>query len=118
MSNFSENLSLRRQTLLAKSQAERMLLTQQGKQLRQSLLLADLGFDIGCKIAGKIRQRPVIGIGLLATLLILKPARMLSFLKNGIVAWQIWQNIAPTLKRLQAGNTAPNSADKSANNQR
>ncbi|MDO8651430.1 MAG: YqjK family protein [Undibacterium sp.] len=108
MSNFSEHLSLRRQTLLAKSQAERMLLTQHSKQLRQSLLLADIGFNVGCQIAGKIKQRPAIGIGLLVALLVIKPARVLSFLKNGVAAWQIWQNIAPALKRFQDGNSASN----------
>lgn len=98
MSMLAEKLSLRRETLIAKSRAERMLLTQQSKQLGQSLLLADTGL----RLLSKIRQRPAIGIGLLAATIIIKPRRMLSVLKNGLVGWQIWQSIAPALKQVQA----------------
>jgi hypothetical protein len=97
MSTLSEKLSLRRQTLLAKSQAERLLLGQQVGQIRQTLLLADLGL----KIAGKIKQRPVIGLGLIAATIAIKPARMLLMLKTGLTIWQTWQNFAPALKQMQ-----------------
>ncbi|QJQ07059.1 hypothetical protein EJG51_015840 [Undibacterium piscinae] len=98
MSNLSEKLSLRRQTLLAKSQAERMLLTQHVTQIRQSLALADLGLQI----AGKIKQRPAIAIGLIAASFVVKPKRMLPLLKTAVMAWQIWQNFAPAIKQIQS----------------
>ena len=98
MSMLAEKLSLRRETLIAKSRAERMLLTQHSKQLSQSLLLADTGIQL----LTKIRQRPAIGIGLLVASIIIKPRRILSVLKNGLVGWQIWQSIAPALKHIPA----------------
>ncbi len=98
MSMLAEELSLRRETLIAKSRAERMLLTQHSKQLRRSLLLADTGLQL----LAKIRQRPAIGIGLLAASIIIKPRRILSILKNGLLGWQIWQSVAPAFKHAQA----------------
>jgi hypothetical protein len=105
MSTLSEKLSLRRQTLLAKSQAERMLLGQQVAQIRQTLLLADLGLQI----VKKINHRPLIGVGLIAATIALKPARMLAMLKTGLTVWQTWQNVAPALKQMQNDAAAKQS---------
>ncbi len=97
MSNLSEKLQLRRQTLLAKSQAERILLTQYVKETRQSLSLADLGLQI----VDRIRARPVIGLALLVTTFIVKPRRMLALAKTAVVAWKIWSGIVPKLRQKQ-----------------
>lgn len=102
MSNLSEKLTLRRQTLLAKSQAERMLLGPQVAHIRQSLLLADLGLQI----AIKIKHRPLIGLGLIAATIAIKPSKILSMLKTGLTVWQTWQNFAPALKQMQ-NDSAP-----------
>lgn len=95
MSTIAEKLKLRRQALVTKSQAERMLLALQGQQLRQSLSLA----EIGMQIAGKIAQRPSLAIGVVVATIVIKPGRMLSLVKKAISAWQIWQLVAPSLKK-------------------
>lgn len=105
MSTLSEKLILRRQTLLAKSQAERLLLGQQVAQIRQTLLLADLGLQI----VKKIKHRPLIGLGLIAATIAIKPARMLTMLKTGLTVWQTWQNFAPALKQMQNDAAAKQS---------
>lgn len=97
MSNLSEKLSLRRQTLLAKSQAERMLLAQHVTQIKQTLALADLGLQI----ARKIKQRPALAIGLIAASFVVKPKRILPLLKTAVMAWQFWQNFSPALRQMQ-----------------
>lgn len=70
MSKFTEKLRLRRQALVTKSQAERMLLIVQGKQLKQTLSFADMGMQIAAKLA----QRPILGVGILVATVIVKPA--------------------------------------------
>lgn len=102
MSKFTEKLRLRRQALVTKSQAERMLLILQGKQLKQTLSFADMGMQIAAKLA----QRPILGVGILVATVIVKPRRIVSVLKKAISAWQIWQLVAPGFKKIQQA-TAP-----------
>jgi hypothetical protein len=103
MSKLAEKLRLRRQALVTKSQAERMLLVLQGQQLKQSLSFADLGMQI----AGKLRQHPSLGISLLVTTVILKPRRIISLLKKALSAWQVWQLVAPSLKKVREAAAPP-----------
>lgn len=102
MSKLAETLRLRRQALVTKSQAERMLLVLHGQQLRQSLALADLGMQM----AGKLAHRPIIGIGVLLATIIIKPRRIMPLLKKALSAWQIWQMVAPSLNKIKKA-TAP-----------
>ena len=102
MPTISERLQLRRQALITKSQAERMLLVLHGQQLKQSLTLADMGMQI----AGKIIQRPIVGLGVLLAGFVIKPRRILPLLKKAISLWQIWQMIAPSLNKIKK-STAP-----------
>ena len=97
MSRHAEKLRLRRQALVTKSQAERMLLVLRGQQLRQSLVFADLGMQI----AGKLTRRPIIGLGVLLATIIVKPRRIMPLLKKALSAWQIWQLVAPSLNKMK-----------------
>ena len=97
MSIIAERLQLRRQALIAKSQAERMLVVLHGQQLKQSLRLA----DIGIQIAGNLSQRPIIGIGLVFASLMIKPLRLVPLLKKALSVWQIWHLIAPSFSKLK-----------------
>ncbi len=97
MSKHAENLKLRRQALITKSQAERMLLILRGQQLRQSLGLTDMGMQI----AGKLVQRPIIGLGVLLATIIIKPRRIIPLLKKALSVWQIWQLVAPSLNKIK-----------------
>ena len=97
MSKLAKKLRLRRQALITKSQAERMLLVMHGQQLKQSLAFADMGMQIG----GKLIQRPIIGLGVLLATVILKPRRIVSLLKKALSAWQIWQMVEPSLNKIK-----------------
>ena len=97
MSKHAEKLRLRRQALVTKSQAERILLILHGQQLSQSLGLADMGMQI----AGKLAQRPVIALGVLLATIIVKPRRIIPLLKKVLSAWQIWQLVAPSLNKIK-----------------
>jgi hypothetical protein len=97
MSKLAEKLRLRRQALVTKSQAERMLLVLHGQQLKQSLAFADMGVQI----AGKLAQRPMIGVGILLTTIIVKPRRIIPLLKKVLSVWQIWQLVAPSLNKIK-----------------
>ena len=97
MPTIAERLRLRRQALITKSQAERMLLVLQGQQIKQSLTLA----DIGMQIAGKLFQQPIVGIGVLLVGVAIKPRRILPLLKKALSFWQIWQLIAPSLQSIK-----------------
>ena len=102
MSTAIERLRLRRQALITKSQAERMLLVLQGQQIKQSLALADLGMQI----AGNLIQRPIVGVGILLAGVVIKPRRILPLLKKALSVWQVWQLIAPSLNKIKK-NAAP-----------
>ena len=93
MSIIAERLQLRRQALIAKSQAERMLVVLHVQQLKQSLTLA----DVGVKIAKKLVQRPIMGIGIVLASFVITPRRLLPLLKKALSVWQIWQLVAPSL---------------------
>ncbi|MES2050262.1 MAG: YqjK family protein [Pseudomonadota bacterium] len=97
MSKHAEKLKLRRQALVTKSQAERMLLVLRGQQLSQSLGLADMGMQI----AGKLAQRPIIGLGILLATIIIKPRRIIPLLKKALSVWQIWQLVAPSINKIK-----------------
>ena len=97
MSIHAEKLRLRREALVAKSQAERMLLELQGKQLKESLSFA----EVGLHFARQLTQRPVLGIGLAVAMLMVKPGKILSLLKKALSLWQIWQLVAPAFKKNQ-----------------
>ena len=94
MSKISERLQLRRQVLIAKSQAERMLVVLHVQQLKQSLTLA----DVGVRIAKKLVQRPIMGIGVVLASFVITPRRLLPLLKKALSVWQIWQLVAPSLR--------------------
>ena len=97
MSTHAEKLKLRRQALVTKSQAERTLLVLRGQQLSQSLAFADTGMQI----AGKLAQRPIIGLGVLLATIIVKPRRIIPLLRKTLSAWQIWQLVAPSLNKIK-----------------
>lgn len=100
MSGHAEKLLLRRQALIAKSQAERMLLVLQGRQLKASLSFAEMGVQV----AEKLVKRPAIAAALVAAILILKPRRILPFLGKALSVWQIWQRMAQALRKIQAAS--------------
>lgn len=97
MFRFAEKLKQRRQALITKIQAERMLLVLHGQQLKQSLTFADMGVQI----AGKLAQRPILGLGILLATFIVKPRRIVPLLKKALSVWQLWQMVAPSLNKLK-----------------
>lgn len=103
MSKLAEKLKLRRQALLTKSQAERILLVLHGQQLKQSLEFTEMGIQI----AGKLAQRPVLALGVLLTTIIVKPRRIMPLLKKALSAWKIWQIVAPSLDKIKKAAAAP-----------
>ena len=97
MNKLAEKLKLRRQALVSKSQAERMLLILHGSQLKHSLTFADMGVSI----AGKLTRHPILSVGLLVAISIIKPRSIMALLKKALSVWQIWQLVAPGLKKTE-----------------
>ncbi|MBI3285907.1 MAG: hypothetical protein HYZ65_13815 [Burkholderiales bacterium] len=101
MESKLEQLALRRQALLLKSQAQRNLVRLYGKEIKQSLGWADLAWDVCGKVGAAVQRRPAIGAAVLAGILLLKPRRAISLSKSALNAWQLWQKLAPLLQRFQ-----------------
>lgn len=101
MTSKLENLALRREALLLKIQAQRHVLTLQGRQFKQSMETADIAIHVAGKVSTAIRQRPVLGFALAATIVAIKPQRVITLVRSALTGWQIWQNFAPILRRLQ-----------------
>lgn len=109
MASAAKLLTQRRLALLAKTQVQRELLIADSRQFKQSLQFLELGFQAG----QTIKRHPLISLGLTAATLLIKPKRIWSLLKTGLMAWEIWQGIAPTvMSRLK-----PNSVSKTADGQ-
>jgi hypothetical protein len=98
MTERSEKLALRRQSLMVKIQAQRQLLNLQTQDLQQNIVVAELGFSLGRIALGKIRKQPLLGVALGAALIIIKPARLLTITSNTLQAWRIWREVAPMFK--------------------
>jgi hypothetical protein len=97
MSKLSERLKLRREALITKSHAERILIVLHGRQLKQSLAFADMGMQI----AGNLAHRPIVALGVLLSAFIIKPRRIVPLLKKALSVWQIWQMVAPSLHKIK-----------------
>ncbi|MFZ6813970.1 YqjK-like family protein [Undibacterium sp. Rencai35W] len=94
MPKLSQQLAERHRQLLAQTQVQREVIAGHGRQIRQSLQFADLGLQV----VRQIKKQPALGIGFAVATLIVKPRRMWRLLKTGLIAWNIWQNLAPVLK--------------------
>ena len=93
MSSVPKKLTQRRLALLAKTQVQREMLIAESCQFKQSLQFLELGFQAG----QTIKRHPLISAGVAAATLLIKPKRIWSLLKTGLMAWEIWQNIAPSI---------------------
>ncbi|MCU6432411.1 YqjK-like family protein [Undibacterium sp. Jales W-56] len=98
MSTLRRQLAERRKQLLSQTQAQRDVIAEHGRQLKQSMQFADLGLQV----ARQVKKQPAIGIGFAIATIIIKPGRMWRLLKTGLVAWNLWQNLAPVLKNAAA----------------
>jgi len=98
MSERSEKLSLRRQALQTKIQAQRQLLQLQSAGICQRMAISNLAWQAGGAIIGQLRQKPWLGaIAGVATVFI-GPERLLSGVRSGLRIWRLWRDIAPAFR--------------------
>lgn len=109
MGSNQERLALRREALLVKTQAQRHLMILHGRELKQSLEMADLALGLCSKANTEIRRHPSFAMALAALVLALKPKRAMSLLKTALDGWQIWRRLAPLLRRFRATSSKPTS---------
>ncbi|MFC3109828.1 YqjK family protein [Undibacterium arcticum] len=98
MSKHAQHLAQRRQALIARSQQQRAIISLQAQQLTRSLSIVDLGLAMVAKVKGN----PLLLSAVLLGLLVIKPRRVLSVLRTGLVALQAWRSVGPVLHHLTA----------------
>ena len=108
MSTQQNQLAQRREALLLKIRAQRQILTLQTQDIRQSLDIAELGYQCASSVMSRIKQRPLVAIAIAAAVFVIKPTRIASVSRSALKTWQIWRAIAPIIQQFSASkkNTA------------
>ena len=101
MTQKPDQLAMRREALLLKIGAQRQMLALQLQGIKQTTDVAELGYSCANGILHKLIQRPLLAATIGAVILIIKPARIASMSKTALKTWQIWQVIAPVIKRFK-----------------
>ncbi|MFZ6863468.1 YqjK family protein [Undibacterium sp. Ji67W] len=95
-------LAQRREALLLKIRAQRQVLTLQTQDIRQSLDIAEFGYQCASTVISRIKQRPLAAIAIAAVVFVIKPTRIASVSKTALKTWQIWRTIVPVIKRFKS----------------
>lgn len=101
MMSHSEELARRRELLIARCGAQRNALAMQGHVLVGKLS----AFDIGLTLLQRLKKNPGWIAGLVVGLVVIKPRRLLPLLQSGLLAWQAFYTLAPTLKKTMGCGT-------------
>nr|WP_315469395.1 YqjK family protein [uncultured Undibacterium sp.] len=96
LSERQQQLQARRLILLARCQQQRQDLIWQSAQLQHELRFVELGL----RTAQVLRASPVIVAAIAATLMIIKPRRVMWVLTTGLSSWRLWLKFAPMLMPL------------------
>lgn len=96
MISYAEDLACQRDLLIARCAAQRNALTAQGQVLVEKLS----AFDIGLTLFERLKRNPVWAAGLVVGLVVIKPRRLLLMMQTGLLAWQAFLAISPTLRKM------------------
>lgn len=92
-SSSLQRLARRRAELIALSTAQRDALSLQSQSMAQTIA----SLDHGLTLLHRIRSNPIALAGLLLGVAIIKPRRLLSLTRTGLLAWQTLRTFAPLL---------------------
>jgi len=98
MSSHLRELGARRRALVAQSDALRRRMSISAQGLRQVVAFVDLGVAAGRSMAG----RPLLAVGIVVALVVLKPRRALRLLGLGLTAASIFSSLRQFLSALPA----------------
>ena len=90
---MTDVLNDKRQALIDRIAAQRHNCRAITQELQQPLHAADKGLTLFHYVA----QRPLILVGALAVVIVAKPRRVVTALRTGFKAWQLWQTFSPLL---------------------
>jgi hypothetical protein len=91
-----QKLQAKRLALVDRCQQQRWELILQSAQLHHELRFIELGL----RTASALRASPILIAALAAGLTIIKPRRVIWFLKTGLSSWRMWLKFAPILMPL------------------
>jgi hypothetical protein len=94
MISHAAQLACRREVLIARSAAQRMILAEQGQALAERLLVVDIALTL---LAG-VKKNPAWIAGLVLTFFVIRPPRLWSVLRTGLFIWQALLPLVPLLK--------------------
>ncbi|MEA5098796.1 MAG: YqjK family protein [Burkholderiaceae bacterium] len=89
--NGAQTLAQRREQLVARCGQQRAELAAQTQALRGSLALGSVASDL----LATVKQNKLLIAGATLAVVLVKPRRILSGLKTGVLAWQTWRNLLP-----------------------
>jgi hypothetical protein len=98
MSKHAQQLAQRRKALIARCQHQRAIISMQTERLVKSLSIVDLGLAT----VAKVKSNPLLVSAVVIGLLAIKPRRLLSVLRTGLVALQAWRSLVPVWQHLKA----------------
>ena len=90
----AQQLASRRAVLITECSLQRITLSAQGRTMRH----ATGWLDNGLGLFERAKQTPPWLLGVLAGFVILKPGRAIGLIRNGVMLWQMWRNIAGVIK--------------------
>lgn len=96
MMRCHDDLAERRQFLIESCSAQRHALTAQGHAVLEKLS----AFDIGLTVLERLKKNPAWITVLVVGLVTIKPRRLLTVLQTGLLVWQGFHTLAPTLKNI------------------
>jgi len=96
MIRYSEELACQRDLLIARCARQRNALSVQGQVLVEKLTT----FDIGLSVFERLKKNPALVAGLVVSLVVIKPRRILLVLQTGLIAWQTLIALTPTVKNI------------------
>ncbi len=98
-----KTLAQRRAELVARSALQRADLVLQTKALRESMAFG----SVASNLLTTVKQNKWLFAGAALAVVFIKPRRILSGMRTGLIAWQAWRNVVPALQNVWAMRKQP-----------
>ncbi len=98
-----KTLAQRRAELVARSALQRADLAIQTKALRESMAFG----SVASNLLTTVKQNKLLISGAVLAVVFIKPRRILSGMRAGLIAWQAWRNVVPALQNMWAMRKQP-----------
>lgn len=98
MTKHAQYLTQRRQALMERCHQQREIIAVQAQQLNSSLSIVDMGLAM----VAKVKSNPLLVSAVVVGVLVIKPRRLISGLRIGLLALEAWRNVGPALQHLTA----------------